>query len=77
MENWITDTDISSRFPYYTPANADEVGPDPFSPLGWSLALAKGCIPGVAGGFISFRELSADEFAVDPPEVFGNWGVYF
>ena len=77
METWITDTEISSRFPYYTRANADEVGPDPFSPLGWSLGWAKGCIPGVAGGFVSFGVVTWDEFAVDPPEVFGNWGGYF
>jgi len=77
LNNWISDTELSSRFPYYTRANADEVGPDPFSPLGWSLGWAKGCIPGVAGGFISFGVLEADEFALDPPEVFGNWGGYF
>ena len=77
MESWISDTEISTRFPYYTRANADEVGPDPFSPLGWSLGWAKGCIPGVAKGFISFGVLTEDEFAVDPPEVFGNWGGYF
>ena len=77
LQNWISDTELSSRFPYYTRANADEVGPDPFSPLGWSLGWAKGCIPGVAAGFISFGVLEADEFAVDPPEVFGNWGGYF
>ncbi len=77
MQNWISDTEISTRFPYYTRANADEVGPDPFSPLGWSLGWAKGCIPGVAKGFISFGVLEADEFALDPPEVFGNWGGYF
>ncbi len=46
MDTWITDTEISTRFPYYTRANADEVGPEPFSPLGWSLAWMKGCIPG-------------------------------
>ena len=77
MDSWISDTEISTRFPYYTRANADEVGPDPFSPLGWSLGWAKGCIPGVAKGFISFGVLTEDEFAVDPPEVFGNWGGYF
>ena len=77
METWITDTEISTRFPYYTRANADEVGPEPFSPLGWSLAWMKGCIPGVAEGFIRFGVLRRDEFAVDPPEVFGNWGGYF
>ena len=77
LDAWITDTEISSRFPYYTRANADEVGPEPSSPLGWSLAWMKGCIPGVAKGFIAFGVLTAEEFAVDPPEVFGNWGGYF
>lgn len=77
MDSWITDTEISTRFPYYTRANADEVGPEPFTPLGWSLGWMKGCIPGVAGGFVEFGVLGWDEFAVDPPEVFGNWGGYF
>ena len=77
LQTWINDTEISTRFPYYTRANADEVGPEPFTPLGWSLGWMKGCIPGVAKGFIAFGVLDADEFAVDPPEVFGNWGGYF
>ena len=77
MDSWITDTRISPRFQYYTRANADEVGPDPFSPLGWSLGWMKGCIPGVAAGFVNFGVLANDEFALDPPEVFGNWGGYF
>ncbi|WP_420452259.1 PEP-utilizing enzyme [Ilumatobacter sp.] len=77
MDRWITDTELSTRFPYYTRANADEVGPEPFSPLGWSLAWMTGCIPGVANGFVAFGVLEPEEFAVDPPEVFGNWGGYF
>lgn len=77
MDRWITDTQLSPRFPYYTRANADEVGPQPFSPLGWSLGWMKGCIPGVAKGFIAFGVVTEDEFALDPPEVFGNWGGYF
>jgi len=77
MDSWITDTEISPRFPYYTRANADEVGPDPFSPLGWSLGWVKGCIPGVAQGFIDFGVLDDEEFALTPREVFGNWGGYF
>ena len=77
IDTWITDTEISTRFPYYTRANADEVGPEPFSPLGWSLGWAKGCIPGVANGFVAFGVVEPEEFAVDPPEVFGNWGGYF
>jgi pyruvate,water dikinase len=76
-DTWITDTEISTRFPYYTRANADEVGPEPFSPLGWSLGWMQGCIPGVANGFVAFGVLEPEEFAVDPPEVFGNWGGYF
>jgi rifampicin phosphotransferase len=77
MTTWLTDTKISPRFPYYTRANADEVGPEPFSPLGWSLGWAKGCVPGVANGFVNFGVLERSEFALDPPEVFGNWGGYF
>ncbi len=77
IDSWITDTEISTRFPYYTRANADEVGPEPFSPLGWSLGWAQGCIPGVAEGFVRFGVVRRDEFALDPPEVFGNWGGYF
>ena len=77
MDTWITDTPISERFTWYTRANADEVGPDPFSPLGWSLGWNKGCVPGVAQGFIDFGVIDADELTLDPPEVFGNWGGYF
>ncbi len=77
LTTWLTDTEISPRFPCYTRANADEVGPEPFSPLGWSLGWMKGCVPGVANGYVNFGVLEPSEFAVDPPEVFGNWGGYF
>jgi phosphohistidine swiveling domain-containing protein len=77
MERWITDTATSARFPYYTRANADEVGPDPFSPLGWSLVWQQGCIPGVARGFVEFGVVAWEEYDLDPPQVFGNWGGYF
>lgn len=77
MDRWITDTEISPRFPYYTRANADEVGPDPFSPLGWSLGWMQGCVPGVAEGYVRFGVLDHSEYALNPPEVFGNWGGYF
>ena len=52
MESWITDSPFNERFRYYTRGNADEVGPDPWSPLGWTLAWEKGCCPGVAGGYV-------------------------
>lgn len=77
MDTWITDTQPSVRFPYYTRANADEVGPDPISPLGWSLIWMKGCQTGTAKGFVEFGVVSLDEYDLDPPQVFGNWGGYF
>jgi pyruvate,water dikinase len=77
MDRWITDTAASTRFPYYTRANADEVGPEPISPLGWSLCWQQGCIPGVAKGFVEFGVVAWDEYDLDPPQVFGNWGGYF
>ena len=76
-DRWITDTRISKRFPYYTRANADEVGPLPFSPLGWTLVWEQGCLPGVAQGFVDFGVVSSDEYDLDPPQMFGNWGGYF
>jgi rifampicin phosphotransferase len=77
VESWITDTETSARFPYYTRANADEVGPDPFSPLGWSLVWMKGCNPGVAKGFVEFGVVAVEEYDLQPLQVFGNWGGYF
>ena len=77
IDRWITDDTPSVRFPYYTRANADEVGPDPFSPLGWSLGWQQGCIPGVADGFIKFGAIRRAELRDGVPEVFGNWGGYF
>lgn len=77
IDRWITDYGPSTRFVHYTRANADEVGADPFSPLGWSLGWVKGCIPGVADGFVNYGVVRRDELDPDAPEVFGNWGGYF
>lgn len=77
IDRWITDGEPSERFPYYTRANADEVGPEPFSPLGWTLGWEQGCIPGVADGFVGFGVVRRDEFRAEHPEVFGCWGGYF
>ena len=77
MERWITDTPNSERFPYYTRANADEVGPDPFSVLGWSMVWMRGCNPGVAMGFVEFGVVDVSEYDLTPLQVFGNRGGYF
>ncbi len=77
MERWITDTPNSARFPYYTRANADEVGPDPFSVLGWSMVWMRGCNPGVAKGFAEFGVVDISEYDLTPLQVFANRGGYF
>jgi rifampicin phosphotransferase len=77
MDRWITDTPTSARFPIYTRGNADEVGPAPYSPLGWSLTWEQGICPGTADGWSSLGGFSREEFSWPVPETFGNWGGYF
>lgn len=76
MDSWITDTHPRTRFHYFTRANADEVGPEPISPLGWSLGFLRGTGPGAADGFVTFGVVSTEELAPDH-QIFGNWGSYF
>ena len=77
MESWITDSPFNERFRYYTRGNADEVGPDPWSPLGWTMAWEKGCCPGVAGGYVEYGVFDLDEFPHEARSTFGLWGGYF
>ncbi len=77
MKTWITDTEPSERFPLYTRANADEVGPDPFTPLNWTLTWEQGMVPGTADAWIALGTFTEDEFLWDKPETYGNWGGYF
>jgi len=76
MDTWITDTHPKTRFVYFTRANADEVGPEPFSPLGWSLGWVQGAGKGAADGFVNFGICRKEELAPDY-QIFGNWGGYF
>ncbi len=77
MERWIADTEQSERFPIYTRGNADEVGPDPFTPLNWSLAWEQGVVPGTAWGWIHMGTFKEEEFLWTQPETYGSWGGYF
>jgi rifampicin phosphotransferase len=77
MDRWITDTLTSERFPIYTRGNADEVGPQPYSPLGWTLTWQQGIVPGTADGWCSLGGFTPEEFRLPIPETFGNWGGYF
>ena len=77
METWITDTAPSERFPLYTRGNADEVGPDPFTPLNWTLTWEQGIVPGTAWAWIHLGTFKEHEFLWTQPETYGNWGGYF
>ena len=75
-DRWITDWDISARYPLLTRANAGEVLPDPVSPLGWTLTWT----PILAGwrdsAVLDYCSVLEDEISVDTPEVVGQVGGY-
>jgi len=48
---WLIDTGASSRFPVYTRLNANDVLPDPITPLGASLAWIPEIFPGFTLGY--------------------------
>ena len=77
MKTCITDSEPSPRFPLYTRANADEVGPNPFPPLTWTLAWEKGAIPGTVDAWVHLGGFRRDEFREPVAEVYGCWGGYF
>lgn len=74
---WLSDTEVGTRFPLFTRANADEVGPAPFTPLTWSLAWEHGAIPGTADGWVHLGAFRPQEFRSPVAEVFGCWGGWF
>lgn len=77
MQTWLTDTLTTERFPLYTRGNADEVGPEPFPPLTWSLAWEQGASLGTADAWVHLGAFRPEEFRRPVPEVFGCWGGYF
>lgn len=77
MDRWIVDTEPTERFPIYTRGNADEVGPDPFTPLNWTLTWEQGIVPGTAWAWIHMGTFKENEFLWSQPETYGSWGGYF
>jgi len=65
MKTWIADTEPSERFPIYTRANADEVGPEPFTPLNWTLTWEQGVAPGTADAWIALGTFETRRVFVD------------
>jgi pyruvate,water dikinase len=76
-DHWITDWQVSERYPVYTRANAGEVLPDPSSPLNATLVWNKGLNVGWRLGNVetlgTHRE---DELDEQWPENIGNFAGY-
>lgn len=52
-QGWLTDTEPSERFPVYTRLNANDVLPDPITPLGASFSWIPAMLPGWAAGYVA------------------------
>ncbi|MFZ9482641.1 MAG: PEP-utilizing enzyme [Ilumatobacteraceae bacterium] len=68
---YVTDTDLSERFPIYTRANVGEVFPDPVTPLTSDAALWEAEL-GWRDAWVRMGAFEADEF---PAELFCQLGV--
>jgi pyruvate,water dikinase len=75
--NWIIDTVPSTRYPVYTRLNANDVMPDPITPLGASLVWIPEVLPGWAVGNVRLRSFTPEEMSPDPyPPVAGFFYGY-
>ncbi len=64
-ERWLIDTEPSQRFPVYTRLNANDVLPDPITPLGASLAWIPNILPGFSTGYAFNGAITAAEAYAD------------
>jgi pyruvate,water dikinase len=60
---WLIDTVPSERFPVYTRLNANDVLPDPITPLGASFCWIPHIIPGWAAGYVALEAFTPSELA--------------
>jgi len=58
---WCIDTELNTRFPVYTRFNANDVLPDPITPLGASMAWIPHMLPGSSMGYAALGAVTADE----------------
>ncbi|MDT4920407.1 MAG: rifampicin phosphotransferase, partial [Pseudonocardiales bacterium] len=77
LDHWITDWQVSPRYPVYTRANAGEVLPDPSSPLNATLVWNKGLNVGWRWGYTgTLGTHRQDELDETMPETIGNFAGY-
>jgi pyruvate,water dikinase len=65
-QNWIIDTVPSTRYPVYTRLNANDVMPDPITPLGASLVWIREVLPAWAVGNVRSHAFTPEEMSPDP-----------
>ena len=76
-QNWIIDTVPSTRYPVYTRLNANDVMPDPVTPLGASLVWIREILPAWAVGNVRLNAFTPQEMSPDPyPPVAGFFYGY-
>lgn len=63
QHGWLIDTVPSQRFPVYTRLNANDVLPDPITPLGASMSWVSHIIPGWAAGYVALDAFLPTELA--------------
>ncbi len=60
-EKWCIDTELATRFPVYTRFNANDVLPDPITPLGASLLWNPEMFPGGSLAYVELGSATAEE----------------
>ncbi len=76
-QNSIIDTVASTRYPVYTRLNANDVMPDPVTPLGASLVWIREILPAWAVGNVRLNAFTPQEMSPDPfPPVAGFFYGY-
>jgi phosphohistidine swiveling domain-containing protein len=74
-DRWLIDTVPSRRLPVYTRFNANDVLPDPITPLGASLAWIPHILPGFSLAYAEMGAVTLDEAAGD--EVWPAGGFFY
>jgi len=65
-DEWCIDTELNQRFPIYTRFNANDVLPDPISPLGADLAWLPHILEAFANAYAEMGAISVAEANLDP-----------
>jgi phosphohistidine swiveling domain-containing protein len=65
-DDWCIDTNLNDRFPIYTRFNANDVLPDPITPLGADLVWLPHILPAFSNAYAEMGAISVAEANLDP-----------